>query len=84
MVGQHCLKTCSKTQAVIAKPSAEAELYGVVRGATEALGMSTLIKDLGGSELQIQLHLDVTAATVVIERRGLSKFRHVDVNVPLL
>ena len=47
MVGQHCLKTCSKTLAIIANSSAEAELYGVVRGATESLGMSTLIKDLG-------------------------------------
>ena len=62
MIGQHCLKTWFKTQAIIAKSSAEAELYGVVRGATESLGMSTLIKDLGGSQLQIQLHLDATAA----------------------
>ena len=53
MVGQHCLKTWSKTQAIIAKSSAEAEFYGVVRGATESLDMSTLIKDLGGSQLQI-------------------------------
>ena len=57
MIGQHCLKTWSQTQAIIAKSSAEAELYGVVRGATESLGMNTLIKDLGGSQLQIQLHL---------------------------
>ena len=81
VLGQHCLKTWSNTQAMIAKPSAEAELYGVARGATEVLGMSTLIKDLGGSELQIQLYLDPTAAKGIIERRGLSKVRHVDVNV---
>ena len=43
--------------------------------------MSTLNKDLGGSELQIQLHLDATAAKGIIERRGLSKVRHVDVHV---
>ena len=81
MIGNHCLKTWSKTQAIIAKSSAEAELYGVVRGATESLGMNTLIKDLGGSQLQIQLHLDATAAKGIVERRGLSKVRHVDVNV---
>ena len=68
-------------QAIIAKASAEAELYGVVRGATESLGMSTLIKDLGGSQLQIQLHPDATAAKGIVERRGLSKIRHVDMNV---
>ena len=58
MLGQHCLKTWSNTQAIIAKLSAEAELHCVVRDATEALVISTLIKDLGGSELHIQLHLD--------------------------
>ena len=42
MVGKHCIKTWSKTQAVIAKSSAEAELYGVVRAATEALGVCSL------------------------------------------
>ena len=31
----HCIKTWSKTQAVIAKSSAESELYGAVRGACE-------------------------------------------------
>ena len=81
MVGQHCLKTWSNTQAIIAKSSAEAELYGVVCDATESLGMSTLIKDLGGSQLQIELHLGTTAAKGIVERRGLSKVRHVDVNV---
>ena len=29
-IGEHCIKTWSKTQAVIAKSSAESELYGVV------------------------------------------------------
>ena len=77
MVGQHCLKTWSKTQVIIAKSSAEAGLYGVLRGATESLGVSTLIKELGGSQLQIQLHLDATAAKGIVERRGLSKVRHV-------
>ena len=81
MLGQHCLQTWSKTQAIITKSSAEAKLYGVVRGATEALGMSMQTKDLGGSERQIQLHLDATAAKGVVERRGLSKVRYIDANI---
>ena len=32
-IGEHCIKTWSKTQEVIAKSSAESECYGVVRGA---------------------------------------------------
>ena len=56
-------------------------MFGVVRGATEALGMSTLIQDLGGLDLQIQLHPDATAAKGIIERHGLSKVCHIDVNL---
>ena len=47
MIGKHCLKTWSKTQALVAKSSGEAELYAVVKGAAEALGMVTLARDLG-------------------------------------
>ena len=43
--------------------------------------MCTLIKNLRVEEMQIELHLDATAAKGIIERRGLSKVRHVDVNV---
>ena len=80
MIGDHCLKTWSKTQAIIAKSSAEAELYGVVRGATEALGMCSLMADLG-RRVWIRMNIDAAAAKGIIERRGLSKVRHIDVNV---
>jgi hypothetical protein len=80
MCGSHCLKTWSKTQALVAKSSGEAELYAVVRGAAEALGMATLAKDLG-RKVEIQLHVDALAAKGMIERKGLSKVRHLDVNV---
>ena len=56
MKGGHCLKASSKTQAIVAKSSGEAELYAVVRGPTEALGMATLCKDLG-QKMEIQLHI---------------------------
>ena len=46
MIGNHCVKAWAKTQAVIAKSSAESELYSVVKGATEGLGLITLYKDL--------------------------------------
>ena len=47
MAGKHCLKAWSKTQAIVAKSSEEAELYAVVRGATESLGVATLYHDFG-------------------------------------
>ena len=78
-IGEHCIKTWSKTQAVIAKSSAESELYGVVRGACEALGIKTLCQDMG-SEVGIVLELDATAAKGILDRQGIAKVRHIDVN----
>ena len=77
--GTHCIKTWSKTQAVIAKSSAESELYGVVRGACEGLGTQTLREDLGET-VGIVLELDATAAKGILDRTGLAKVRHIDVN----
>ena len=42
--------------------------------------MATLARDLG-RKVDIQLHVDAMAAKGMIERRGLSKVRHLDVNV---
>ena len=78
-IGEHCIKTWSKTQAVIAKSSAESELYGVVRGACEALGIKTLCQDMG-SNVGIVLELDATAAKGILDRQGIAKVRHIDVN----
>jgi hypothetical protein len=78
-IGGHCIKVWAKTQAVIAKSSAESELYGVVRGACEGLGMKSLCADLG-SDVGIRLELDATAAKGILDRQGLAKVRHIDVN----
>ena len=78
-IGQHCIKTWSKTQAVIAKSSAESELYGIVREVCEGLGIKTLCKDMG-SDLGIRLELDATAANWIFDRQGIAKVRHIGVN----
>ena len=62
-------------QVLVAKSSAEAELYGLVRGATEGLGVVTLANDMG-ADLSVQMHVDASAAIGMIERRGLFKARH--------
>ena len=80
-IGGHCIKTWSKTQAVIAKSSAESELFAVVRGACEGLGLATLRNNLGGGDIKIRMHIDASAAKSLIERKGLSKVRHLDVDV---
>ena len=42
-LGQHCLKSWSCTQAIVALSSAEAELYALTKGAAQALGMLPLL-----------------------------------------
>ena len=63
---------------MIAKSSAESELYGVVRGACEGLGTRTLCEDLGES-LGIVLEFDATSANGNSDRTGQARVRHIDV-----
>ena len=80
-IGCHLIKTFSKTQSVIAKSSGESELYGVVRASTDALGISTLLEDFGEAGMRVRLGIDASAAMGIVQRRGLGKLRHVEVDV---
>ena len=80
-LGTHLIKAYSKTQAVIAKSSGESELYGVVRASTETLGISTLMEDFGLAGVRARVGLDANAAMGIVQRRGLNKLRHVEVDV---
>ena len=78
--GAHCIKAWSKTQAVIAKSSAESELLGIIRGSCEGLGVQSLARDLG-EDVKIQVYMDATAAAGIVERRGISRVRHLDTDI---
>ena len=80
-IGEHCIKTWSKTQSVIAKSSAESELYGTVKGCCEGLGLATLCKDFGYEGFKIRVHMDASAAMSLVDRVGLSRVRHIEVDV---
>ena len=80
-MGNHLLKAYSKTQAVIAKSSGESELYGVIRVSTEALGVSTLLEDFGMPGVKVRVGMDASAAMGIVQRRGLNKLRHVELDV---
>ena len=70
----------SKTQATVAKSSAESKLYGIVRTTCESLGFVTLLEDLG-MHGKARLHMDATSAQGFVDRHRISKMRHLDVNV---
>ena len=77
MHGQHILKSWSSTQAIIALSSGEAEYYGLVKGASEGLGLQSVLRE-GGHPLRLLLHTDSTAARGIAGRLGLNKkTRHI-------
>ena len=77
MLGRHCLKAWAKTQATVALSSAESELYAIVRASCEGLGLGTLLNELG-REVRCRVHVDASAAIGIIERKGISKVRHLE------
>ena len=77
MIGQCCVKHWSKTQSTISLSSGEAELHGITQGAAQALGVKSLMADMGWS-ININLHSDATAAIGIARRKGLGKIRHLD------
>ena len=79
-MGNHCLRTWSKTQSCVALSSAESELMGAVRGGVEGLGMVSILKDFG-LDARNCLHMDASAALGVIQRKGVGRVRHLDVSM---
>ena len=77
MHGNHCIRTGSKTQSLIALSSGEAELYALVKACSEGLGIQSLSKDFN-RQLEIRTYTDASAALGIVGRKGLGKLRHVD------
>ena len=77
MLGTHCIKTWSTNQQVVATSSGEAEYYGMVKGASNGLGVRGMLRD-SGITLGITLCTDSSAAKGIASRRGLGKVRHIE------
>jgi len=78
MYGKRVLRAWSATQGVVALSSAEAELYAMIKGAAETLGMLSLANDFGDT-LDGRVHSDAAAAIGIINRTGVGKLRHLRV-----
>ena len=78
MWGSHMIKSWSSTQSVLALSSGEAEYYGMVKGASVALGLQSVLRDFD-IECNIVLKSDASAAIAISNRRGLGKVRHIEV-----
>ena len=62
---------------MVSLSTAESELYAAVKTASEGLGIQSVAKDLGIA-CGLSPHLDATATMGLVNRRGLGKARHVD------
>ena len=69
MLGRHTLKAYTRKQKVIAKSSAEAELYAAALGASEAKGVQSMMFDLG-FEVKPVLAIDAKATEHILHRQG--------------
>ena len=78
-LGDHLVKSWSSTQSVIALSTGEAELYALNKAAAQALGLQSLLADMG-INLSVRLHTDATTGRAIATRRGLGKVRHIAVN----
>ncbi len=78
MRGSHLLKHWAVTQKAITLSSGEAELGGLVKGASEGIGLQSLAADLDIG-LKLELHADSAAAIGICRRSGIGRVRHLAV-----
>ena len=73
--GLHLIKHWRSTQKAVALSSAEAELCGIVRGTTEALGIQSVGQHLGLS-MPLSVHGDSAAPVGLCKRAGVGWVTH--------
>ena len=79
MYGPCTVKTWSSTKAVVALSSAEAELYALVKAATQAIGIMSMASDFA-MPAEATVHTDSSSALSICHRKGLGgKTRHIRV-----
>ena len=70
-------KAYTRKQKIIARSSAEAELYAAALGASEAKGVQSMMCDLGFAVKPV-LIIDAKATEHILHRHGIGKMKHID------
>ena len=79
-VGGGLIKAWSNRQASVALSSAEAEFYAATKTTAEAIGIKSLMEDLGWSPAgALEVRMDASAAKAMASRRGIGRTRHLEV-----
>ena len=77
VLGKHLVKHYSRTQTTIALSSGEAELNGIAKAASHAIGVRSLLRDLG-YHFDVEVLSDAVAAIGFARWRGVGRIRHLD------
>ena len=81
MLGDHLVKSWSRTQDSITLSSAEAELVALCKLAIETLGIRSMCREwqlIEGGKAR-KLYADASAALSIAKRHGAGKMRHINV-----
>ena len=76
--GDHVLLSWSRTQQVVSLSSAEAELHGLCKAASEGLAAVNMARELY-TPMGLRLLTDSSAARGIVQRAGCGKVKHLDV-----
>ena len=77
-LGKRLIKSWSSAQQVMALSSGKAELYGMLKGATQTKGLISMMADFG-EKVVATVCSDASAAIGIAHRLGLGKTRHIEV-----
>ena len=80
MWGGRYIKAWSKTMAIIALSSGEAELVALTKAIAETMGLLNMMRDLGCSRKGV-VYADSSAALAIADRKGSGKLRHINVRM---
>ena len=75
-IGSHVFKSYSRQQKIVALSSAEAELHAMVAASAEALGIVSLLADMGVDAVGEE-YANSSAALGIAQRQGMGKVRHI-------
>ena len=73
------MRQWSETQACVALSSGEAELYALLKGSSEGLGMVAMARELG-RPMNLCIRTDSSAARGTIARSGCGRMKHIRIN----
>ena len=77
-LGHHLIKSWSSTQQLVALSSGEAELYALIKGASQIKGIISMLVDFGLT-FDGTVCTDASAAVGISFQRGFGRTRHLDV-----